>query len=103
MPRMASCSPDQDSAALHSMANDIAAISPAIQPPAARQQPTQRPARVCAAEGCDATRGLRRCGGCGTVRYCSEACCKAHWRAHKAECRRLQVVAKAGEGGRGQD
>ena len=42
-------------------------------------------------------------GGCGTVRYCSEACCKAHWRAHKAECRRLQVVAKAGEGGRGQD
>lgn len=26
--------------------------------------------RVCAAEGCVATRGLKRCARCGTVRYC---------------------------------
>ncbi len=46
--------------------------------------------RVCAAPGCGATRGLKRCGGCGTVRYCSEACSRVHWREHKAGCRRLQ-------------
>ncbi|KAL4443412.1 hypothetical protein ABPG75_011149 [Micractinium tetrahymenae] len=28
-----------------------------------------RVARVCAAEGCGAARGLKRCGGCGTVRW----------------------------------
>lgn len=33
----------------------------------------------------------RRCGGCGTLRYCSEACSRAHWRAHRAACRRLQA------------
>ena len=96
VPLMPFCSADvEDSAVLHGMANDTAAISPAIQPPAAERQPTQRLARICAAEGCSANRGLRRCGGCGTVRYCSEACCKAHWRAHKAECRRLQAAAVA--------
>ncbi|KXZ44339.1 hypothetical protein GPECTOR_69g432 [Gonium pectorale] len=31
--------------------------------------------------------GLRRCGGCGAVRYCSVDCQRAHWRAgHSAEC-----------------
>ena len=33
----------------------------------------------------------RRCGGCGAVRYCIEACSRAHWRAHRAVCRRLQA------------
>ena len=54
--------------------------------------------RVCAAPDCGATTGLHLCGGCGTVRYCSKACSCAHWRAHKAECRRLQAE-RAGAGG----
>jgi hypothetical protein len=33
----------------------------------------------------------RRCGGCGAVRYCSEACCRADWRAHRRACRLLQA------------
>lgn len=40
---------------------------------------------------------LRRCNGCGMVRYCTEACSKAHWREHRAECRRLQKEAAADE------
>ena len=56
---------------------------------------TIRLPRVCAAPGCGATRGLRRCGGCGTVRYCSAACSRAHWRAHKGKCRRLQAAKAA--------
>lgn len=35
----------------------------------APQPPTPR---MCAAPGCGATRGLRRCSGCHTVRYCGE-------------------------------
>ena len=56
--------------------------------------------RICAAPGCSATSGLRRCGGCGTVRYCSAACSHAHWREHRAKCWRLQAEQAAGaEGG----
>ena len=73
----------------------------AAQPPPAATTPA-RPAaaRVCAAHGCGATSGLRRCGACRTVRYCSEACSHSHWRQHKAECRRLQAARAqaAGEG-----
>jgi len=67
------------------------AAGPAAAPPAARPPAP----KVCAAEGCGATRGLRRCGGCASVRYCSMECSRAHWRAHKAECRRLQAAAAA--------
>ncbi len=75
-------------------ATGAAGEAPAAAPPPA---PPARPSapRVCAAPGCGTTTGLRRCGGCGTMRYCSEACCKAHWRAHKAECRRLQAEQAA--------
>ena len=80
--------------------------SPAGQPvapagsssaPAASQPSRPRPPgpRVCAAPGCGATRGLRFCGGCGMVRYCSTACSRAHWREHRAECRRLQAEQAA--------
>ena len=76
---------------------DAAAAAAALAGPAS----PARPPRVCAAPGRGATRGLRRCGGCATVRYCSSACSRAHWRENKAECRRLQAeaaVAAAGEG-----
>ena len=61
--------------------------------------PPSRPRRTCANSGCGAARGLRLCGGCGTVRYCSEACSRADWCEHRAECRRLQAEkAAAAEG-----
>ena len=75
------------------------AAQPAPQPAGQRAAvpPARPPApRVCAAPGCGAMRGLRRCGGCGTVRYCSTACSRAHWREHRAECRRLQAEQAAG-------
>ena len=66
--------------------------------PASVQIAAPNPHKICAAPGCGATRGLRLCGGCGTVRYCSEACSHAHWREHRAECRRLQAEQqKAGQ------
>ncbi|KAI7842446.1 hypothetical protein COHA_004085 [Chlorella ohadii] len=66
----------------------LAAVTDAPAQPA-------RPPRICAAPGCGATRGLRRCGGCGTVRYCSTECSRVHWRAHKPACRRLQAERAA--------
>ena len=71
-------------------------------PPSTRQRPPAP--RLCAAPGCTATRVLHRCGGCGTVRYCSAACSHAHWREHRTECRRLQAerTGKA-EGGGGSE
>ena len=53
------------------------------------------PPRVCAALGCGALTGLKRCGGCGAVRYCSVECSRTHWREHRAECRRLQAARAA--------
>ena len=77
-------------------ASSSAASAPAVQPPSS-------PARVCSAPGCGATHGLKRCGGCGAVRYCSAECSRAHWREHRVECRRLQAerapAAAAAEGG----
>ena len=69
--------------------NHHAAVT--VAGPAAGAQPGPVAPRVCANPGCGAKRGLRRCGGCHTVRYCSEACSRTHWREHKAECRRVQA------------
>ncbi|KAL4433720.1 hypothetical protein ABPG75_000161 [Micractinium tetrahymenae] len=57
--------------------------------------PSQVGVEVRAAPGCGNARSLRRCGGCGAVRYCSEACSRAHWREHRVECRRRQAEAAA--------
>lgn len=77
-----------------------AAPPPAPQPePAAASMPALSPApHVCAAEGCSAARGLKRCGGCASVRYCSVECSRAHWPAHRAACRRLQAERAAALG-----
>jgi hypothetical protein len=83
--------------ALEAQRGDAAALlaghAAASAPSAAAPRPPAP--RVCAAPGCSATVGLRRCGGCGQVRYCSTACRDAHWRAHRRECRRLQAEAAA--------
>lgn len=75
----------------------------ALSPPAVPQATTSTACKRCAAPGCSATAGLRRCSGCKAVRYCSLACSRAHWQAHKVECRRIQAQraaeqAAAGDG-----
>lgn len=40
----------------------------------------------CGQTGCK----LQRCSGCKAARYCSAACQKLHWKAHKAECVRQE-------------
>ncbi|KAL4419067.1 hypothetical protein ABPG77_010346 [Micractinium sp. CCAP 211/92] len=56
-------------------------------PPDAAAQPCRRRSvRMCAVEGCGGTSGLKRCAGCGAVRYCSRQCQRAHWPAHRSAC-----------------
>ena len=62
---------------------------------APRQPAPPAPHRVCAAEGCAAATGLRRCAGCGRVLFCSVACGQAHWRTHRRDCKRWRAEAEA--------
>ncbi len=40
---------------------------------------------------CEQELWLRKCGGCGAVRYCCRGCQQAHWRAgHREECKQVQ-------------
>jgi hypothetical protein len=34
------------------------------------------------------------CTGCGQARYCSKACQKSAWPAHKADCKRFAAEKK---------
>jgi len=36
----------------------------------------------------------KKCGGCGNVRFCGNACLKAGWKTHKAACKAQQVDTK---------
>ena len=42
--------------------------------------------RHCACPGCS-NDGLNQCSACKSVEYCSRACQKLHWAAHKAACK----------------
>jgi ankyrin repeat protein len=48
----------------------------------------------CANPGCDGA-GLKKCAGCLKVFFCGPACIRAHWPAHKAECKRIAEAAAA--------
>lgn len=93
-PRLAS---SQDSQVLHDALRTLAyarqpaqargaagaaALAPAEQ--AAREPDSSAGSQssdlVCAAPGCGATQGLRRCGACGDLSYCSTAYQVSHWR-----------------------
>ena len=55
--------------------------------------PALPPGTVC--DGCGSPETevqLRACDGCLLARYCGNACAKAAWPEHKAECRRLQAA-----------
>ncbi len=34
--------------------------------------------------------GMLKCSACSVAQYCSAACQKAHWKAHKSACRRTR-------------
>ncbi|KAJ7307930.1 hypothetical protein DFH08DRAFT_900553 [Mycena albidolilacea] len=52
-----------------------------------------QPTEMC--ENCTVRRiDLRRCAGCGHVRYCSKECQKAHWKQHKPYCTGNIEIAK---------
>jgi hypothetical protein len=42
--------------------------------------------RRCACPGCP-NGGRNKCSACKSVEYCSRACQKLHWAAHKAACK----------------
>jgi len=64
----------------------------ALFDPDAVQEPLTLP--CCA--GCQKSGiKLRACSNCHAVRYCSTACQRAHWRAHKASCISPQDVYEA--------
>jgi hypothetical protein len=49
----------------------------------------------CLRFGCSGA-GLLKCTGCKQARYCGEHCQLAHWKVHKADCRRLNAELEAG-------
>ena len=42
--------------------------------------------------------GQHKCQGCFQARYCGQACQLAHWKAHKADCKRWSAELAAGAG-----
>ncbi|KAJ7290537.1 hypothetical protein C8J57DRAFT_1276084 [Mycena rebaudengoi] len=56
-----------------------------------------QPTEMC--ENCLVRRtDLRRCAGCGHVRYCSKECQKVHWKEHKPHCvLNVELAAKAAQ------
>jgi hypothetical protein len=42
--------------------------------------------------------GLKKCPACKQVRYCGEPCQLAHWKAHKADCKRWSAELGAAKG-----
>jgi hypothetical protein len=42
--------------------------------------------------------GFKKCPACKQARYCGEPCKLAHWKAHKADCKRWRAELAAGKG-----
>jgi hypothetical protein len=51
----------------------------------------------CSNSGCSGA-GVMKCTGCKQARYCRETCQLAHWKAHKADCRRWSAELAARKG-----
>jgi hypothetical protein len=51
----------------------------------------------CSHPGCSGA-GVMKCTGCKQARYCGGACQLAHWKAHKADCRRWSAELLARKG-----
>jgi hypothetical protein len=55
----------------------------------------------CSNPGCSGA-GIKRCPACKQARYCGEPCQYAHWKVHKADCKRWSAELKAGKGASGK-
>jgi len=65
---------------MYQMAGDLHGLMGfGIEPHELKKQP-------CA--NCKIEVGSRLCSACHQIGYCSRECQKAHWKAHKAECKR---------------
>jgi ankyrin repeat protein len=51
----------------------------------------------CSNTGCSGA-GIMTCPRCKQARYCQQACGEAHWKAHKADCKRWSAELEAGKG-----
>jgi hypothetical protein len=51
----------------------------------------------CSSSGCSGA-GLMKCTGCKQARYCGHQCQVAHWKAHKADCKRWSAKLAASKG-----
>jgi ankyrin repeat protein len=51
----------------------------------------------CSNTSCSSA-GLKKCPACKQARYCGEPCQLAHWKAHKADCKRWSAELSAGKG-----
>jgi hypothetical protein len=51
----------------------------------------------CSSLACSGV-GILKCTGFRQALYCGEACQLAHWKAHKADCRRWSAELAAGKG-----
>jgi hypothetical protein len=56
--------------------------------------------RLCGQCGAVTGAGML-CGGCRDVRYCSPACQREHWKAHRPRCKELQKQRAAGSSAAG--
>ena len=58
--------------------------------------PMALPEQFCSACGKTgiANQDLKQCNGCKCVWYCGAACQKAHWKAHKKECKLIGLIVK---------
>eukprot|EP00434_Breviolum_minutum_P020398 symbB.v1.2.017987.t1/scaffold1416.1/size119947/7 len=57
-----------------------------------RDTAPKTPSRRCVGCGNVQEASPLQCGGCKTVRYCSQECQKSHWKDHKKKCRRRLAV-----------
>jgi ankyrin repeat protein len=85
-----------DAQALHQHGGTAADVSREYDAPAELTEYLHARAH-CANPGCDGA-GLKKCAGCLKVFFCSPTCIRAHWPAHKAECKRIAEAAKVKSG-----
>jgi len=67
-----------------------------------KARPDKRREGVCAQCGRQPAGGvgLKRCAACQCVFYCRAECQKAHWKAHKVDCKQLRQEREAYKAGK---
>jgi ankyrin repeat protein len=75
------------SSSLHRVRGSTAAFASETAGASAEQTAYLEAKTHCSNVGCTGA-GIMKCTGCKQARYCGEACQLAHWKAHKADCKR---------------